>query len=87
MSDSHLHHHLSPQSIRFCPLCGGPLERRAVPSEGKREMVCAGANDPLKRKPPGSGGAHDRASQDASKHRSGYRSLRTDNLLARAVQG
>src|SRR3990172_1169883 len=42
MSDSHLHHQLSPQSVRFCPLCGGALERRAVPPEGKREMVCAG---------------------------------------------
>ena len=44
MSDSHLHHQLSPQSIRFCPLCGGALERRAVPPEGKREMVCAGCS-------------------------------------------
>jgi ADP-ribose pyrophosphatase YjhB (NUDIX family) len=44
MSDSHLHHQLSPQNIRFCPLCGGALERRAVPPEGKREMVCAGCS-------------------------------------------
>jgi mutator protein MutT len=44
MSDSHLHHQLSPQSIRFCPLCGGALERRAVPPEGKHEMVCAGCS-------------------------------------------
>jgi NUDIX domain/Nudix N-terminal len=42
MSDSHVHHQLSPQSIRFCPLCGGGLERRAVPPEGKQEMVCGG---------------------------------------------
>jgi ADP-ribose pyrophosphatase YjhB (NUDIX family) len=44
MSDSHLHRHLSPQSIRFCPLCGGTLERRAVPPEDKHEMVCAGCS-------------------------------------------
>ena len=44
MSDSHLHHQLSPQSIRFCPLCGGGLERRPVPPEGKREMVCVGCS-------------------------------------------
>lgn len=42
MSASHLHRHLSPDSIRFCPLCGGSLERRAVPPEDKHEMVCAG---------------------------------------------
>ena len=39
MRDSRLHHQLSPQSIRFCPLCGGALEPRAVPPEGKREMA------------------------------------------------
>ena len=44
MSDSHLHHQLSPQSIRFCPLCGGALERRRVPPVGKQEMVCAGCS-------------------------------------------
>src|SRR5712692_9729198 len=44
MSDSHLHHQLSPQSIRFCPLCGGGLERREVPPEGKHEMVCVGCS-------------------------------------------
>ena len=44
MSDSHVHHQLSPQSIRFCPLCGGALERRPVPPEGKHEMVCAGCS-------------------------------------------
>jgi len=43
MSASHLHYQLSPQSIRFCPLCGGGLERREVPPEGKREMVCGAA--------------------------------------------
>ena len=44
MSDSHVHHQLSPQSIRFCPLCGGGLERRAVPPESKQEMVCGGCS-------------------------------------------
>lgn len=31
---------LTPDGIRFCPLCGGALERRAIPPEGKREQVC-----------------------------------------------
>ena len=44
MSHASFHHQLSPQSIRFCPLCGGTLERRPVPPEGKREMVCAGCS-------------------------------------------
>lgn len=42
MSDPHPHRHLSPESVRFCPLCGGSLERRAVPPDDKLEMVCAG---------------------------------------------
>jgi 8-oxo-dGTP diphosphatase len=44
MSDSPLHRHLSPQTVRFCPLCGGSLERRAVPPEDKHEMVCVGCS-------------------------------------------
>jgi 8-oxo-dGTP diphosphatase len=31
---------LTPDGIRFCPLCGGALERRALPPEGKPEQVC-----------------------------------------------
>ena len=33
-------HRLSPDTIRFCPLCGGNVERRAVPPEDKHENVC-----------------------------------------------
>src|ERR1700693_3403605 len=40
MSDSHLHHQLSPQSIRFCPLCGGGLGRREGAPAGERGGVC-----------------------------------------------
>ena len=38
------HRHLSPDALRFCPLCGGGLERRAVPPEDKHEMVCGGCS-------------------------------------------
>lgn len=34
--------HLTPDSIRFCPLCGGALGRRPVAPDGKPEMVCSG---------------------------------------------
>lgn len=43
MADSY-HRHLSPETIRFCPLCGGGLERRAVPPDHKEEMVCSGCS-------------------------------------------
>jgi ADP-ribose pyrophosphatase YjhB (NUDIX family) len=33
---------LTPDSARFCPLCGGTLERQAVAPDGKPEMVCLG---------------------------------------------
>ncbi|HYB44737.1 MAG TPA: NUDIX hydrolase [Candidatus Methylomirabilis sp.] len=33
---------LTPEGIRFCPLCGAPLERRPVGPERKLEMVCSG---------------------------------------------
>jgi ADP-ribose pyrophosphatase YjhB (NUDIX family) len=35
-----VHRQLTPGAIRFCPLCGGSLDRRPVPPEGKAEMVC-----------------------------------------------
>jgi ADP-ribose pyrophosphatase YjhB (NUDIX family) len=35
------HRMLTPDTVRFCPLCGGLLERRVVDRYGKREMVCA----------------------------------------------
>jgi len=31
---------LTPDGIRFCPLCGGGLERRPIPPEGRIEQVC-----------------------------------------------
>jgi ADP-ribose pyrophosphatase YjhB (NUDIX family) len=39
-----LHHQLTPDRIRFCPLCGAGLHRRPVPPEDKLEMVCAGCS-------------------------------------------
>jgi len=33
---------LTPDGVRFCPLCGGALERRPVPPEGRHEPVCTG---------------------------------------------
>ena len=33
---------LTPEGIRFCPLCGARLERRPVGPERKLEMVCSG---------------------------------------------
>src|SRR3990172_8227063 len=35
-----IHRQLTPEGIRFCPLCGGALSRELVPPEGKPEMVC-----------------------------------------------
>ena len=32
--------HLTPDGVRFCPLCGGALARRPLPPEGKIEPVC-----------------------------------------------
>src|SRR5215813_10815651 len=34
--------HLSPEHVRFCPLCGAGLDRRPVPPENKLEMICTG---------------------------------------------
>jgi ADP-ribose pyrophosphatase YjhB (NUDIX family) len=42
MADAHPHRHLTPETVRYCPLCGGPLDRKPVPPEGKVEMVCGG---------------------------------------------
>ena len=33
---------LTPDGIRYCPLCGNRLERRPVGPERKLEMVCSG---------------------------------------------
>ena len=32
--------HLTPDTVRFCPLCGGALARRPQPPDGKAELVC-----------------------------------------------
>jgi ADP-ribose pyrophosphatase YjhB (NUDIX family) len=32
--------HLTPHTVRFCPLCGGALERRPLPPDDKLESVC-----------------------------------------------
>jgi len=44
MADSGASPHLTPDRIKFCPLCGQGLERRTIPPEGKREMVCTGCD-------------------------------------------
>jgi ADP-ribose pyrophosphatase YjhB (NUDIX family) len=36
------HRHLTPDTIRFCPLCGARLQRRLVGPEPRPEMVCSG---------------------------------------------
>jgi len=33
---------LRPDTLRFCPLCGAPLARRAVPPDGREHPVCGG---------------------------------------------
>lgn len=44
MSDGLHSAHLTPERIRFCPLCGHGLERRVVPPDGKPESVCTGCD-------------------------------------------
>ncbi len=44
MAADHSHRHLTPDTVRFCPLCGGALERRAVNPVDKEEMVCGGCH-------------------------------------------
>lgn len=36
------HRHLTPDTIRFCPLCGANLGRRTVGPEQRPETVCSG---------------------------------------------
>lgn len=33
---------LRPDTLRFCPLCGGALRRRVVPPDGREHPVCDG---------------------------------------------
>ena len=44
MSAAPFHFHLSPDRLRFCPLCGHALGRQAIPPEGRNELVCAGCS-------------------------------------------
>src|SRR5262249_40489967 len=44
MSAAPFHFHLSPDRLRFCPLCGHPLARQTIPPEGRNELVCAGCS-------------------------------------------
>jgi ADP-ribose pyrophosphatase YjhB (NUDIX family) len=43
-AETPFHYSLSPDRIRFCPLCGAAVERRAVPPEHKVEAVCGGCH-------------------------------------------
>jgi ADP-ribose pyrophosphatase YjhB (NUDIX family) len=36
------HRHISPQTIRFCPLCGADLAPKAMETGKRPEMVCTG---------------------------------------------
>jgi 8-oxo-dGTP diphosphatase len=40
VSDSSLPRVLSPITVRFCPLCGAPLAREAVPPDQREHAVC-----------------------------------------------
>jgi ADP-ribose pyrophosphatase YjhB (NUDIX family) len=40
VSDGHGHRILSPATVRFCPLCGAPLGREAVPPDQREQAVC-----------------------------------------------
>lgn len=35
---------LRPETLRFCPLCGGALRSRVVPPDGREHPVCAGCD-------------------------------------------
>ena len=37
---NHSVQHRFPREVRFCPLCGGPMERRPVLPEGNEHPVC-----------------------------------------------
>ena len=41
VSDDHGFRVLAPETIRFCPLCAAPLERRPVPPDLREQSVCS----------------------------------------------
>lgn len=41
VSDEPGHRVLSPSTLRFCPLCGGTLEREPVPPDYREQAVCS----------------------------------------------
>jgi ADP-ribose pyrophosphatase YjhB (NUDIX family) len=41
VSDDHGHRILSPDTMRFCPLCATPLHRAPVPPDQREQSVCA----------------------------------------------
>ena len=41
MADDHAFRLLAPHTIRFCPLCAGPLARRPVPPDHREQAVCS----------------------------------------------
>ena len=41
MTDAHAHRMLTPDSARYCPLCGGSLAREPVPPDHREQAVCA----------------------------------------------
>ena len=42
MSAEPAHRPLTPDGVRFCPLCGGRIERHPIGPDRKLEMVCGG---------------------------------------------
>jgi 8-oxo-dGTP diphosphatase len=38
--DTHAHPLLSPDTIRYCPLCGAPLGRERLPPDHREQAVC-----------------------------------------------
>ena len=41
MDDAHAHRVLAPETIRYCPLCGGGLARAPVPPDHREQAVCS----------------------------------------------
>jgi ADP-ribose pyrophosphatase YjhB (NUDIX family) len=44
VSDDHGHRILSPDTVRFCPLCASPLDRAPVPPDQREQAVCPACN-------------------------------------------